>query len=208
MEDLPAYSGDPHDLLPGRAYRIWQGGQIGSEYFMLEVRAPQVDKPYDAQVPAGNLLVYHVDETVPEGGYKLEGGGQWHLRARLVEADGNTSLADGQDDGSLADLFPGSLGVTQLTPASQPSSWGYTGNSGVALTGIVGSAAGVEVAASAVTGPLFEASLGFDSEGGCPVKRHIPGGAGGSAFSPAEPAFHWRRDVRQLVHSRNLRSRG
>ncbi len=165
VEDLPAYSGDPHDLLPGRAYRIWQGGQIGSEYFMLEVRAPQVDNPYDAQVPAGNLLVYHVDETVPEGGYKLEGGGQWHLRARLVEADGNTSLADGQDDGSLADLFPGSLGVTQLTPASQPSSWGYTGNSGVALTGIVGSAAGVEVAASAVTGPLFEASLGFDSEG-------------------------------------------
>ncbi len=94
----------------GAVHRVWTDGRPGDEYFLLEVRHP-VDG-FDEGVPAGDLIIYHVDETVPETAWSTEGG--LHLRVQLVEADGVWGLRDGLDEGSAADLFPGTTGRHRL----------------------------------------------------------------------------------------------
>ncbi len=133
----------------GQVYRIWTQGTVGTEYFLLETRGDPAVLPFDADIPSGQLLIYHVDETVPEG--SSSGGQNYHLRVRLVEADDDGMLADGLDNGSTADLFPGSLARSSLTSSSIPSSYGYTGSTEVALTQITSLAAGVSLTANDAT---------------------------------------------------------
>jgi M6 family metalloprotease-like protein len=119
----------------GEAWRIWTHGREGAEYFLLEVRGGPAAGPFDAGVPAGQLLIYHVDEDLPE---RQQSSAQppRHIRVALVEADGDGQLADGIDRGRAEDLFPGPLGVTQLTPSSSPSSAGYGGATEIWLVDI------------------------------------------------------------------------
>ncbi|MBK7671642.1 MAG: hypothetical protein IPJ24_09630 [bacterium] len=117
-------------------HRVWTRGEPGSEFFLLEARDPGVAVPFDAALPAAGLVALHVDETVPEGSWRDDGFGQWHLRARLVEADGGRELRDGLDAGAAGDVFPGPGSVTSLAPDTTPSSDGYEGPTGVAVSGI------------------------------------------------------------------------
>ena len=118
------------------AHRVWTRGEPGSEFFLLEARDPGVAVPFDAALPAAGLVALHVDETVPEGSWRDDGFEQWHLRARLVEADGGRELRDGLDAGAAGDVFPGPGSVTSLAPDTTPSSDGYEGPTGVAVSGI------------------------------------------------------------------------
>ncbi len=131
----------------GEAARLWTSSEIGSEFFLLETRDPVASAPFDAAVPGGQMLIYHIDENISEGNWHEDGPYQWHLRVRLVEADADpdASLALGHNDGRTADLFPGSLGVTDFGPVTMPSSASYeSGPSGVAVSGIAAGAGGME----------------------------------------------------------------
>lgn len=150
---LPDPSGVQEQLEPGIANRIWTNGEIGSEFFLTEVRDPESHFPYDANIPGAQMLVYHVDESVPEGSWNNDGQGDYHLRVRLVEADDDGELAAGQDDGRPEDLFPGPLGVQNLTPFTQPSTHGYSETSQVYLTDITSDGSQVTYAAAAATDP-------------------------------------------------------
>lgn len=137
--DLVPAGGDGTVPLPlsgdGPAYRVWTDGVVGPEFFVLERRGPR--DGYDGGVPAG-CVVTHIDETLPEG---QASSGQWpdrHLRARLVEADGDGSVARGLDAGDAADVYPGTTGNTRFAPDSVPPSDGYDGPSGVVVTGLTG----------------------------------------------------------------------
>ena len=163
--DLPA-GGTVDTLLTAavhgrRIHRVWTHGRPGSEYFLLEVRQP-VDG-FDAAVPAGELLVYHVDESVAETAWSSVGG--VHLRVQLVEADGDNALRDGLDEGSAADLFPGTNGAVAFGPATIPSSSGYRGPSAVTVAGIEpldrDGVAAIGYAVSASEGPAVRIELGF-----------------------------------------------
>lgn len=121
------------------AHRVWTRAESGPEFFLLEARSPSLAAPFDAALPAAGLVVVHVDENVPEGGWSDDGFQQWHLRARLVEADAGGQLRAGLDSGSAGDLFPGAGGVTALDPGGAPSSDGYAGPSGVSVAGITAS---------------------------------------------------------------------
>lgn len=112
----------------------WSEGLLGSEFFLMEFRDPAASYPFDAALSQSQMLVYHVDETVPEGWYKNDDSG-YHLRVRLVEADNDFKLQDGEDDGRDEDTFPGPLEKTSLTPATTPGTMGYAGPSGVSLEG-------------------------------------------------------------------------
>ena len=162
VDTLPGALQEGVELVPGQAYRIWTDGSAGPEFFLLETRDPQATYPFDSQVPAHQLLLFHVDEEVQEGW--VSSGEDPHLRVRLVEADGNAGLAQGHDDGSLADLFPGSLGVNAVTAGTVPSSWGYSGDSLVRLTGITSQDTGVTLATLASTAPGFQVDLSFDGD--------------------------------------------
>jgi len=147
-EVLTPYRNDPVIISPvaagGKVGRLSVSGSV-QEYFLLEVRSPDLSAPFDAAVPGGNLIVYHVDESLAEGNLALGGPGGWHLRVGVVEADGDVSLHDGLDSGSGADLFPGTRGVHALPSAGQPSLIGYDGVGRFSLENIQTTAAGVTV---------------------------------------------------------------
>ncbi len=145
-----------------RVHRVWTHGLPDDEYFLLEVRQP-VDG-FDAAVPAGELLIYHVDESVPETAWSTVGG--VHLRVQLVEADGDWALRDGLDEGSLADLYPGSSGASSFAPTTTPSSAGYRGSSAVTLADIrrleQDGVAAIGCTVTASEGPAVRIELGFN----------------------------------------------
>lgn len=164
------------------AHRVWTRDGAGPEFLLLEARDPARAAPFDGALPGAGLVVLHIDESVREGGWLEDGPGAWHLRARLVEADGDGRLRRGLDAGSGGDLFPGTGLVTALTPATDPSSDGYGGASGVAITGIGGgdgfavhrtaSAPQVWVrfeAAWSGTGPTRELAFAANPAGGQPA---------------------------------------
>lgn len=150
----------------GSVYRIWTAGQPGEEYFLLECRDPAATAPYDAGIPAAQLMVTHVDETVPEAWYRTDGTDSYHLRVRLVEADADDQLREGLDDGTAADLFPGPLGIDALTPSSEPDSDGYSGPSGVVLENIRSLGGGVQLTVTATEGPALQVTGGVAEEAG------------------------------------------
>lgn len=143
-------------LAGGQVGQIWTHGQIGSEYFLLESRDPQATAPFDSGLSRNEMLIYHVDESIPEGSWESEGPGQWHLRVNLVEADADDGLRSGDDDGTQADFFPGPLHVREFGPGTSPSSWGYSGNSLVHLTNITSTIEGVTFLASASDSPHLD----------------------------------------------------
>ncbi|MCP4572119.1 MAG: T9SS type A sorting domain-containing protein [bacterium] len=146
-----------------QVHRVWTNGEPGHEFFLIEVRDPVAAAPFDAAVPGGSLVIYHVDETVPDG-WRVVTGSEYHLRARLVEADGDDGLRRGLDEGSGADLFPGTLGIDAWTPTTHPNSDGYAGPSHVSLTGITSVDRAVDLIARADDGPAIRHELAFGDE--------------------------------------------
>lgn len=148
-------------LESGEVGIIWTNGEIGEEFFLVETRDPVANHPFDAAVPGGNLLVYHVDESRPEGYLIQEESGDWHLRVRMLEADGDGSLAAGLDDGCLNDLFPGSGTQSVLGPLTDPNSDGYGGPSGIILSEITSGNASVTLVSEATQSFAIDFSLAW-----------------------------------------------
>ena len=152
-------------VLAGDAVRVWSRGAAGHEFFLLECRDSAAAFPFDAALPANQLIVYHIDESLPEGAWSDDGPGQYHLRTRLVEADADDRLAAGLDDGRAEDLFPGPLGVTSFGPSTVPASDGYLAPTEVVLSGITSTASGVTFTAANAADKSVEFSFGFSGDG-------------------------------------------
>jgi len=154
-------------LESGFVHQVWTHGTPAEEFFLLETRDPAASAPYDAGLAGNQLLITHVDESVPEGYIVEDSQAGYHLRVRLVEADGEEGLRLGEDDGSAADLFPGSLNVTAFTPTTIPSSQGYTEPSLVRLENIRQEGGRILLTASASTGPavLLHGEVQFPGDG-------------------------------------------
>ncbi|MFE0424604.1 M6 family metalloprotease domain-containing protein [Streptomyces sp. NPDC058953] len=133
------------------AHRLWSGGAAGDEYFLVENRQRT---GYDASLPAGGLLVWHVDESRPDNADEAR------YRVALVQADALGDLEGARNRGDAGDPFPGSADNTALTADSKPGSQTYAGaDSGVSLTGI--SASGpVMTATVSVSAPAAAGSPG------------------------------------------------
>ncbi|MFH1844441.1 MAG: immune inhibitor A domain-containing protein [bacterium] len=148
-------------LTTGETWRIWSHGRTEAEYFLLETRGDPDAAPFDADIPPGQLLVYHVDETLPEGLASSVSPEDRHLRVALLEADGDDRLRTGQDVGRPEDQFPGPLGVAELTPTSSPASWGYQEITEVSLTAITSLPVGVAFELQDATAFGVEIEFGF-----------------------------------------------
>jgi M6 family metalloprotease-like protein len=150
-------------LSAGEAWRVWTHGRQRAEYFLLEARADAAAAPFDAGLPAGQLVIYHVDEDLPERQQSSPNPPR-HIRVALLEADGDGRLAAGLDLGRAEDLFPGALQVTQLTPFSHPSSAGYAGPTEVSLTAIASLADGVVMRVQDSQSSAAELDFAFSGE--------------------------------------------
>ncbi|HYY12480.1 MAG TPA: M6 family metalloprotease domain-containing protein [Kineosporiaceae bacterium] len=117
------------DVKQGRSvHRLWTDGAAGQEYFLLENRQ---QTGFDAQLPGGGLLVWHVDES------KESNEDENHYLVALVQADGSRDLENDVNRGDAADPYPGSAGNTAFTATSVPASTGYSGqDSLVAVTAV------------------------------------------------------------------------
>ncbi|MCK9997290.1 MAG: immune inhibitor A, partial [Candidatus Krumholzibacteria bacterium] len=156
--------GVPDTLTSGRVDRLWSRGEIGPEFFLLETRDPVAAFPFDADIPSEHLLIYHIDESLPEGQHSIDGVDTWHLRATLVEADDDLKLLRGEDAGRAEDLFPGPLGKTDFGPSTIPSSHGYKEFSGVSLTGITPISGGVTYQTTVWPDQNLEFTVGFGGQ--------------------------------------------
>jgi immune inhibitor A len=109
-------------------YRLWNDGAAGQEYFLVENRQRT---GYDAQLPAGGLLVWHIDDAIANNTDEA------HYRVALAQADGNRDLENNVNRGDGGDPFPGTSDNRAFTNTSTPNSKSYGGiNTCVSLTAI------------------------------------------------------------------------
>lgn len=127
-----------NDIKAGRtAYRLWKDGAGGNEYFLVENRQ---QTGYDASLPGGGLLVWHIDEAV--SGNTNES----HYKVGLLQADGKRDLELNVNRGDAGDPFPGTASNTAFTATSTPNSNSFAGASTcVSITGIPASSAAMTV---------------------------------------------------------------
>ena len=99
------------------AYRIWQNGTVGQEYFLIENRQ-KTNK--DSGIPGSGLLIYHIDESV---------GGNWnepHYLVAVEQADGNFDLENDVNGGDSFDPWSTST-QTEFSDITTPDTKKYNG---------------------------------------------------------------------------------
>ena len=112
------------------SYIIWEGGEPGDEYFLIENRQ-QIG--FDASLPASGLVIYHVDEAVGNA----QNDREWfpgnedagHYLVAVEQADGNWDLEQNENRGDDGDPFPGSAENHLFDSESTPNSRAYSGQS-------------------------------------------------------------------------------
>lgn len=133
-----------HPVVAGGGAAVIRPVGAGTAEFILgECRDPGLAAPFDAALWSGNLILYHVDETLPVGQSGIDVFGERYLRVSVIEADGDRGLLDGEDPGGLGDLFPGANGATGLPATGHPSTRFHGGATGLSLGGIAGNPGGV-----------------------------------------------------------------
>jgi len=116
----------------GVVYRLWKDGAANSEYFLVENRQKT---GFDASLPAGGLLIWHIDESVTAN------TDESHYKVALVQADGKRNMELDQNRGDGGDPYPGTTNNTTFNNTSTPNSKSYSGlDTCVAVTGIAPSA--------------------------------------------------------------------
>lgn len=171
LRELPTTIGLADTLRPavagGYVGRLWTAGVDGPEYFLVENRGGAAVAPFDAALPGGQLLIYHIDETLAESEASAGNYPDRHLRVAVVEADGDGALAQPPefDLGGPGDLFPGTVGATEFGSHTVPASLGYDGTpTEVHLTGITSLGDAVAFTASCATAPRLALSFAFSAD--------------------------------------------
>lgn len=109
-------------------FRVWKNGESGSEYFLFEVRQKT---RFDASLPGGGLLIWHVDETVSTN------TNETHYKVALIQADNMKDLEAAHNRGDAGDPYPGSSNNSTFSPTSSPNSLSYSGqDTCISVTGL------------------------------------------------------------------------
>jgi len=110
---VPEVEGNP------TAYELWTNGVPESQYFLVENRQKT---GFDSYLPGSGLLIYHVDELVPNN------NDQTHYKVAVEQADGDFDLENNLNGGDSGDPWPGSAVKRTFDYASVPDSRDYLGN--------------------------------------------------------------------------------
>ncbi|MCP4633941.1 MAG: M6 family metalloprotease domain-containing protein, partial [candidate division Zixibacteria bacterium] len=107
--EIPAVESNPE------IYRLWYHGDGGPQYFLVENRRRML---FDAYLPAEGLLIYHVDERVPDN------RNEQHYRVACEQADGRFNLENGSG-ADAGDPWPGNTDNRTFDDFSIPNAWDY-----------------------------------------------------------------------------------
>jgi hypothetical protein len=87
-------------------YMISAGGYADREYLLIENRQPLL---FDINLPAGGLLIYHIDETSNDmrgfpgqSGWPTNGN---HYQVAMLQADGLYNLEKAENNGDAGDFY-------------------------------------------------------------------------------------------------------
>jgi immune inhibitor A len=100
-----------------KVYKLWQNGQPGKEYFLLENRQKM---GFDRFLPGSGLLIWHIDDAIPSNSNENQ------PKVALVQSDGDTDLEFGNNRGDSGDPFPGSSNNRVFDDTSTPNSHAYS----------------------------------------------------------------------------------
>ncbi len=122
------------EILPtassGQVYRLWANGGGTKEYYLLENRRRT---GLDARLPSQGLLIYHVDEGVPNNRNPS------HYKVALEQADGLYQLENRYGSVSFGDSGDPYIQGREFGRDTDPSSFAYDGTeSYVALFNVHG----------------------------------------------------------------------
>ena len=111
----------------GNVYIVWQHGEWGDEYFLLENRQ---SIGFDRSIPGPGLLIWHIDEAMRDNDnpWWPGGGGNSHYKVALEQADGDYDLEHDNNNGDSADPWPGSSWNTMFARNTEPNSRDYEDN--------------------------------------------------------------------------------
>ncbi len=109
----------------GEIYRLWTGGNISNEYFLVENRQ-QVG--FDSYLPGAGLMIYHIDENMTSNDFEWWPGedSTLHYQVALEQADGHYDLEIKYNFGDEGDPYPGERYNFNYNAVSSPSSNSYT----------------------------------------------------------------------------------
>jgi immune inhibitor A len=120
------------------AYKVWTGGSPANEFFMFEYRRKI---KFDAYLPGTGVVIYHVDENMPDEDSQRCGSGSPHYLVAVEQADGKCDLENYTNNGDTGDPYPGSGGTGNpnhaLNLISTPNSKSYANSAtGVSIYNI------------------------------------------------------------------------
>ncbi|MEA3297785.1 MAG: M6 family metalloprotease domain-containing protein [candidate division Zixibacteria bacterium] len=115
----------PHVEGNSVAYRLWNAGNIGNEYFLVENRQKV---GYDTYLPGSGLLIWHVDESRSGNDQEWYPGlsATSHYEVALEQADGFFEIEKDIDNGDNGDPFPGVYNQTSFNAMTVPNSDSYS----------------------------------------------------------------------------------
>ncbi len=99
------------------AYRIWENGVVGQEYFIVENRQQTGN---DFGIPGSGLLIYHIDET------QWGNSNEPRYLVGIEQADGKSDLENDANSGDAGDVWSTAT-QTEFTNISLPNSNKYSG---------------------------------------------------------------------------------
>ena len=116
----------------GEVYRLWNSGNQGNEYYLVENRQKILSDTY---LPGEGLLIWHIDEGKSGNSqewyptkYNLQNNE--HFLVALEQADGFYQLEDtshpSSNYGDASDPYPGNSNNTSFNAVSSPNSDSYT----------------------------------------------------------------------------------
>jgi immune inhibitor A len=97
-------------------YRLWNNGEDGNEYFLLENRQ---QTGFDVSLPGAGLLIWHIDEA------QSTNTDEHHYKVALLQADGKRDLELNVNRGDPGDAYPGSSNNHTFNATSNPNSKSY-----------------------------------------------------------------------------------
>lgn len=110
----------PQSETNATVYKLWTNGAPMKEYFLVENRQ---QTKFDAYLPGGGLLIYHVDDNVT-----TFNDNNAHYLVALEQADGLKHLEGYANKGDTGDPFPGSTLNKNFSGTTTPNSKDYAGN--------------------------------------------------------------------------------
>ena len=110
------------------AYRIWAGGALGNEYFLVENRQRV---GFDAYLRGPGICIYHIDDNKSGNTQEWYPGlpGSQHYLVAMEQADGAFDLERDRNGGDSSDPWPGATGKRAFDDFSSPNSRAYSGTS-------------------------------------------------------------------------------